>query len=125
MASIKIVLWKHDKKKDGTFPLAIRITQNRKTRYIFTGKYILEKDWDKDLSKVKKSHTNSARLNNYLLKKLTEVDSIALEAEGSKEFISSKQIKNKAKHKGRTDFCFSIWGTTCNKQISVRQIFHL
>jgi len=102
MASIKIVLWKHDKKKDGTFPLAVRITQNRKTRYIFTGQYILEKDWDKDLGKVKKSHANSARLNNYLLKKLTEVDSIALEAEGSKEFISSKQIKNKAKHKGRT-----------------------
>lgn len=82
--------------------LAIRITQNRKTRYIFTGKYILEKDWDNVLGRVKKSHINSARLNNYLLKKLTEVDSIALEADASKEYISSKQIKNKAKHKGRT-----------------------
>ena len=102
MASIKIVLWKHDKKKDGTFPLAIRITQNRKTRYIYTGQYILEKDWDKDFGKVKKSHTNSARLNNYLLKKLTEVDSIALEAEGSEDFVSSNEIKNKAKYKGRT-----------------------
>ena len=102
MASIKIVLWKHDQKKDGTFPLAIRITQNRKTRYIFTGKYILEKDWNEDLGKVKKSCPNSARLNNFLLKKLTEVDSIALEAEGSRDFISSSDIKKRAKHKGRT-----------------------
>lgn len=101
MASIKIILWKHDQKKDGTFPLSIRITQNRKTRYIFTGQYILEKDWDKDLGKVKKSHPNSARLNNFLLKKMTKVDSIALEAEGAGEYVSSKEIKNKARHKGR------------------------
>ncbi|SHI95435.1 Phage integrase family protein [Arenibacter nanhaiticus] len=101
MASIKIVLWKHDQKKDSTFPLAVRITQNRKTRYIFTGKYILEEHWNNDLCRVKKSCPNSARLNNFLLKKLLEVDNIALEAEGSKNFISSSDIKNRAKHKGR------------------------
>ncbi len=102
MASIKIVLWKHDQKKDGTFPLAVRIIQNRKTRYIFTGKYILEEHWNNDLCRVKKSCPNSARLNNFLLKKLLEVDNIALEAEGSKNFISSGDIKNRAKHKGRS-----------------------
>ncbi|MDC6405199.1 Arm DNA-binding domain-containing protein [Maribacter flavus] len=64
---------------------------------MFTGKYILEKDWDNVLGRVKKSHINSARLNNYLLKKLTEVDSIALEADASKEYISSKQIKQNIK----------------------------
>lgn len=101
MASVKIILWKHDQKKDGTFPLAIRITKNRKTRYVFTGKYIHEKDWNKTLSRVKKSHPNSVRLNNYLLKKLTEADSIALEAEVSKENITSSEIKKKVKRKGK------------------------
>lgn len=102
MASIKIVLWKHDQKKNGTFPLAIRITQNRKTRYIFTGKYIFLKDWNEGIGKVKKSHPNSARLNNFLLKKLTEADNVAIEADGSKDYISSKDIKKKVQHKGRT-----------------------
>lgn len=99
MASVKIILWKHDQKKDGTFPLAIRITQNRKIRYVFTGKYILENQWKKTLSKVKKSHPNSVRLNNYLLKKLREADSIALDADVSKENITSKDIKNKVQRK--------------------------
>lgn len=102
MASIKIVLRTNYKKKNGTCPLAIRITQNRKTRFVYTGKYIQEKDWNKDLCKVKRSHANSARLNNYLIKKLSEADTIALEADGSKDFMSSKAIKKKVQRKGRT-----------------------
>lgn len=93
MASIKIILWKHDKKKDGTFPLALRITQNRKTRYIFTGKYIFEKDWDVLASKVKKSYPNSMRLNNFLLTKLKEANKTLLDLETEDQTISSKQVK--------------------------------
>lgn len=93
MASIKIILWKHDQKKDGTFPLALRITHNRKTRYNFTGKYIFEKDWDAAASKVKKSHANSTRLNNFLLTKLKEANKTLLDLETEDKSISSKQIK--------------------------------
>ena len=93
MASIKIILWKHDKKKNDTFPLAIRLTQNRKTRYIFTGKYIFEKDWDTSTSKVKKSHPNSTRLNNFLLTKLKEANKILLDLETEDKSISSKELK--------------------------------
>jgi len=100
MASVKLVLRTNFVKKNGTCPLAIRITQNRKTSFIYTGKYILEKDWNKDLRKVRKSHPNSTRLNNFLLKKLMEVDDITLAADGSKDFVSSKEIKKKVKHKG-------------------------
>jgi len=93
MASIKILLWKHDKKKNDTFPIALRITQNRKTRYIFTGKYILEKDWDEKNARVKKSHPNSTRLNNFLVKKLAEANKTLLDLESEDKFISSKQVK--------------------------------
>lgn len=93
MASIKIILWKHDKKKNNTFPIAIRITQNRKTRYIFTGKYILEKDWDSSESKAKKSFPNSSRLNNFLIKKLAEANKKLIELESDDKLISSKQVK--------------------------------
>ncbi len=93
MASIKILLWKHDKKKDETFPIALRITQNRKTRYIFTGKYIKEKDWDVSNSKVKKSHPNSARLNNFLIVKLAEANKTLLDLESENKVTSSKQVK--------------------------------
>lgn len=68
MASLKVLLRKNKKKSDQTCPLALRITHNRKTRYIFLGQYILEKHWNEDTQRVKKSHPNSARLNNLILK---------------------------------------------------------
>jgi integrase len=100
MASAKIILWKHDKKKDGSFPLALRITKNRKTRYVFTGQNILEKDWDESLNKVKKSHPNSTRLNNFLLKKLSEAQTTLLDDETNNENLSTVQIKRKVKRTG-------------------------
>lgn len=100
MALVKIVLWKSYQKKDGTFALAIRITQNRKPRYVFTGKYILVKDWDELNSRVKRSHPNSARLNNLLLMKLAEANNIALETDTTNKNATSKEIQKKVKRKG-------------------------
>ena len=72
MATVKILLRKNYQKKDGTFPIALRLTKDRKSKFLFTGEYILEKDWDEIKGLAKKSHPNSSRLNNMLLKKVTE-----------------------------------------------------
>lgn len=97
MATVKLVLWKHDPKKDGTFPIAIRITKDRKTRYIFTEKSVKEKEWDEANHKVKRSHENSVRLNAYLRKKVAEVEAVSDTAEMTEEELSAKQIKRKVK----------------------------
>jgi len=46
MASVKIVLRKK-LSKDGTYPLAIRVTKDRKTTYIYLGQQLiyLNHDW--------------------------------------------------------------------------------
>ncbi|TCI93609.1 site-specific integrase [Tenacibaculum sp. M341] len=108
MASVKIILWKHDKKKDGSCPLALRITKNRKPRYIFTGEYIFEKDWNAKSSTVKKSHPNSTRLNNLLLKKLSEAHATLLDAETSEENLTTQQIQTKVKRKGSNVSFFQL-----------------
>lgn len=95
MASLKVLLRKNKQKSDQTCPLALRITHNRKTRYIFLGQYILEKHWNEDTQRVKKSHPNSARLNNLILKKLSEANDTILELESKDNPVSVKQIKNK------------------------------
>lgn len=102
MATVKIVLRTNYKKKDGTCPLAIRITKDRKTRYVFTGRYILEKDWNAQEGKVKKSYPNSVYFNNYLLTKLTEANKVALEVETSNDNVSSKEIQKKVSRKDKT-----------------------
>jgi len=66
MAAIKIVRRKNKQRKDGTAPLALRISKDYKTNYCFTGQYILEKDWDEEHGKVKRTHPNSQKINNFL-----------------------------------------------------------
>ncbi len=83
MANVKVILRK-ETKKDGTSPLAIRITKDRKSSYIYLEYSIKETDWDKTAQRVKKSHPNSTRLNNFLLKKLAEANDNTLESETKK-----------------------------------------
>lgn len=96
MASVKIILRK-EKKAYGLYPLAIRITKDRKTSYIYLEYRIAESDWDKAAQRVKKSNPNHARLNNFLLKKLAEANDSALEVETKKAHVSAKAVRNKIK----------------------------
>ena len=92
MASIKIVRRKNKQRKDGTAPLALRISKDYKTNYCFLGQYVLEKDWNADEGRVRKSHPNSKKLNNFLLKKLTEANDVSFEKNNNS---TSKIIKKK------------------------------
>ena len=86
-------------KKDGTFPVIIRISHfNRSTSYS-TGISVLEKDWDFDKKMIRKSFTGTSsvtRLNNYLNKqKVNAIDIInQLKEEDKLKFMSITQLKN-------------------------------
>ncbi len=103
MASVKIILRK-EHKQDGTSPLAIRITKNRQSSYIYLEYAVLPDQWDKDAQRVKRNHPNHVRLNNYLLKKLSEANDKALEAESQREHVSSKAVRQKIKPTGGSTF---------------------
>jgi len=98
MASIKIVLRK-ETKQDGTSPLAIRITKDRKTSYIYLEYSIKEKDWDKENQRVRKSYPNATRLNNFLIAKLAEATTSSLELETVKPTVTAKAVSQKIKPK--------------------------
>ncbi|MEO9476837.1 MAG: site-specific integrase [Cyclobacteriaceae bacterium] len=92
MGSVKTVLRKKQN-KEGLYPIAIRITENRKSSYIQLGQYIDPDFWDEKNHKVKKSHSNSKWLNNLILMKLAEANSKLLELETSEKRISSSAVK--------------------------------
>lgn len=98
MANVKIILRK-ETKQDGTSPLAIRITKDRKSSYIYLEYSIKEKDWDKAAQRVKKSHPNSTRLNNFLITKLAEATDNSLELETRKTDVSAKAVSESIKPK--------------------------
>ena len=91
-SSIKVTLRKKANKQ-GLFPLAVRITKNRKTTYLYIGHYIAIKYWDEGNREVRKSHPNSIRLNNLLIKKLAEANQTLIDLQTHQNDISSKQIK--------------------------------
>jgi len=68
----------------------------------------LEKDWDDENKKVRKSHPNSTRLNNFLIKKIAEANDIILEADSENKAISSKEIKKKIANKGKNISFFNV-----------------
>ncbi|OKS84909.1 site-specific integrase [Mucilaginibacter polytrichastri] len=103
MSVVKVVLRKKYK-QDGTSPLTLRITKDRKSSYIYLGYHILESEWDADKQRVKKSHPNSVRLNNFIIKKLSEASYKAIELETNREHVSSNAMKQKVKPKGGLSF---------------------
>lgn len=91
-SSIKVTLRKKPNKQ-GQYPLAVRITKDRRTSYLYIGQFIELKHWDATERIVRKSHPNAARLNNLLLAKLAEANKKLLDLQSTKDDISSKQIK--------------------------------
>lgn len=93
-ATTKIVL-RQKKKKDGTYPVALRITKDRKASFIHLGFSLHAHQWDEDAQAVKKSHPNSTRLNQLIRKKIAETTDTALEAVNTQTTTSAKTIKQK------------------------------
>jgi len=92
MATVDLYIWKRPA-KDGKYPISVRITINRKPSYIMTGQKLdnLEQ-WDSKKQRVKNSHPNAVRLNNFLLSELAKVNDKCLELE-TKGKASAKKVK--------------------------------
>jgi integrase len=91
-ASTKIVLRKKPNAK-GLYPLAIRITKNRRSTYKLIGHYIELDYWDSKNTVVKKSHPNSESLNNLLTSKLSEARKGLIALQTINKDASANQIK--------------------------------
>jgi integrase/recombinase XerD len=92
MSSVTAILRKKANKQ-GLFPIAIRITKNRKSSYIYTGYYIELNQWDETKRTVRKNHPNSKRLNNLILSRMSEVSNTAIDIESTSKNLNVKSIK--------------------------------
>jgi len=92
-SNTKIVLRKKAN-KEGEFPLAIRITKNRRSNYHYVGHYINEKFWDIKNGRVKNTHPNALKLNNLLLSELSIANQTLIDLQSQKKDLSANQIKN-------------------------------
>jgi integrase/recombinase XerD len=82
---------------DGTSSLVLKVFKDGIPSIVKTDINLKHSDWDKKKQRVKTSHPNSTRLNNMLLKKLSEASDKAIELETNHAAISSKTIMKKIK----------------------------
>ncbi|MDZ7659636.1 site-specific integrase [Fodinibius sp.] len=85
--TINLVQLKRKKKKDGTIPIYIRLTENGKSRYKSTGVAVLPKYWNKERQEIRGSHPRSTVFNDRLETQLLEAE----------------KKKNKLKHEDKLD----------------------
>lgn len=111
MLTTKVLLNKVRQKQDGTFPLVIRLTYNRKSIYLPLGYNLAEKDFDPKNQRIRPSSkiaSNITRLNNGIQEKLKKIyDTVSrLEEDGKIESLSMSSIKKEIEGKsvGNMDF---------------------
>lgn len=98
--NIVISLDTRRKKKDGSFPLVLRLGHNARTTTIPIGISMFEKDWDEDSRAVKKSYrgvTSITRLNNDIQKKKAEAMDIIMKLAEKKQLdgLSVAELKER------------------------------
>lgn len=98
--NIVISLDTRRKRKDGTYPLIMRVGHNERTTSIPIGIHLFEKDWDIKNRVVKKSYegvTTVTRLNNQIQKKKADAMDIILKLHESKQLqnLTIKLLREK------------------------------
>jgi site-specific recombinase XerD len=104
MASIKLILRTNQKDQTGHSPLYIRIIKDRKTKFITAGVKLKESEWDEVKQKVKKNHSNSARMNAALSQKIADAEGQVADMERKVKTVSIKKHKEAIKGKEVPNF---------------------
>lgn len=138
MASIKLILRNDKVGKDGEAPLYLRLIKDRKTKFISLGVRLVPNEWDEDKQRVKKNHSNSARINALLAQKVAEAEgqvadlerkitAISKEAEGSHQRKRCNQLflntamqdaKNRKQH-----YHLPLIGITPSTSVSLKNLW--
>ena len=97
---------KNQKRKNGELSVYLRITKDRKHKYMSTGITVLEKYWNPEKEEVRRNHPNHKTLNEILQVKVRQAEHAQKDLlRSGKE--SAKAIQQKLKAGTNTDF-FSL-----------------
>ena len=115
------------KKKDGTYPLVLRLGHNASTTTIPLNISIHENDWDDDAKAVKKSYKGSnsvARLNNIIQKSKADAMDIILKLNesGVLQNLSKVDIRNRLVKQNSSISFFSYTETLITNFIAASRI---
>jgi integrase/recombinase XerD len=103
------MLIEHSRRADLTYPLALRIISDRRSKYIYLNVFLNEDQWDEAAQKVRKNHPNATTVNTFIQQKLLEAQKVYLNQEIRKKSTTPAELKKRIKHQrtGVTFFQFA------------------
>ena len=93
MATLKKVL-RTKANKEGLFPIAIRITGERQTAFIYTDFYIPKKNWDAEKGEIIGRYENRKRINHKVRSKYVDIEGFIIDHDLSEERLTGPEIKD-------------------------------
>ena len=78
-ANIEVICYKYKPLKDGTLPLMLRVTKDRKRKYVSLGLSLHEKFWDFEKGKPKRNCPNKEQIERLIAAKTAEYNDLILE----------------------------------------------
>lgn len=94
MATVKIILRKDKLKENGEMPVYLRVTKNRRTKYISLQLNVLPELWDSEKGRVKKGYPNSVRVNRFLSQKEADARGVSVDMEAQDSSVTANELKN-------------------------------
>lgn len=85
MATVKLILRKSKARADGNAPIYLRVTANRKSRFISSGIYLAPRHWNADRQQVRRSHDLASAYNARLSDLRLEAERLSLESDTASE----------------------------------------
>ncbi|MCF7803612.1 MAG: site-specific integrase [Candidatus Marinimicrobia bacterium] len=96
MAKLKFVLREQKQREDGTCPVYLRISHDRKTRFIATDVQVQPSQWNADKQEVRKNHPNDTRYNDHLEREKNKAqDAIIAVKDDHHTQLTAKNIKER------------------------------
>ncbi len=103
MATSFHLFLKNRKKQNGEYPIYLRITNNRKHKYVSTGLSVKEKYWNPESEEIRRNHDNYKTLNETLRGKIKEAERVQTELSRNGH-ETAKAIRERIKTTQSADF---------------------
>ncbi|MBN8702379.1 MAG: tyrosine-type recombinase/integrase [Bacteroidetes bacterium] len=120
MASSKIVLFKGKKLSDGSRFVALRLTFDRKHKFVFI-ENVLESQWDAANKLVNRTHEHYKRINNTIKAKDSLAADLILQYESGKSDLTPEKIINILKDVKSSETFFDFFSDYVEEQFKKNQ----
>lgn len=91
--SVNLILWLHNANEAGLYPIYLKVTINRQTTYLATGKFIPEAFWNKKDQRVKDTYPSHSEINSEISNKKASAIKLIVKNQVQDKEITAKEFK--------------------------------